>query len=141
MTPTLIFGPIPPFNNPQIEPQFYKPSQFVISNISLGVVTTITTILDNNYVIGQLVRLTIPPSFGCRQLNEQTGYVLSIPASNQVVVNINSSKNVDSFSSSSATTKPQILAIGDSNSGQINDNGRVSQEIFIQGSFQNISPL
>jgi len=72
----------------------------------------VTTSIDQNYVIGQLVRLDIPPGFGARQLNQQTGYVISIPAANQVVLTINSF-NVDAFQTSTQITKPQIVAIGD----------------------------
>lgn len=140
MTNTVISYPIPPYNNPPIDPQFYQPSRFVISNISLGCTTTITTTEDTNYVIGQLIRLIIPSSYGCRQLNESQGYVISLPLSNQVEVNIDSSKNVDNFISSSETTQAQVLAIGDINSGVINSSGRVSNSTYILGSFINISP-
>jgi len=99
----------------------------------------VTTTEDVNYEIGQLIRLIIPPSFGCRQLNEQQGYVLSIPSANQVVVSINSAQNVDAYISSSATTKAQILAIGDVNNGSTNSSGRVSNITYIPGSFQDIS--
>jgi hypothetical protein len=131
-------GPTPPYSNPPIEPQYYQPSQFFISNITLGVNTTITTTKNMNYVIGQQIRLIIPPSFGTRQLNEQTGYVIAIPQSNQVVVDI-FSIGMDQFINSTATTKPQILAIGDINSGPINPNGKYTIT-SIPGSFINISP-
>lgn len=136
-----IVGPIPPYSNVPINPQFFLPSQFFIANITLGVQTTVTTTINHNYVIAQSIRLIIPPTFGCRQLNEAQGLVLSIPAPNQVVVSINSSMNVDPFTPSSATTKPQILAIGDISNGQINSNGRSQNITFIPGSFINISPV
>jgi len=132
-------GPVPPFNNPPIQPQNFQPSEFVISGVLLGTTTTVTTVLSNNYVIGQIVRLLIPESFGCSQLNEQTGIVISIPAANQVILNIDSSKNVDAFKSSSATTKAQIVPVGDINSGNVNSNGRVNLNINIPGSFINVS--
>lgn len=132
-------GPIALFNNLPIEAQFYQPSRFVISAISLGTTTTITTTEDNNYVVGQEVRLIIPPSFGSYQLNERTGFIISIPASNQFVLNINSSMNVDAFISSSATTQAQCVAMGDVNSGQTNT-GRTNNLTYVPGSFINISP-
>lgn len=137
---TVISYPIPPYSNPPIEPQFYQPSRFVISNITLGSQTTVTTTEDHNYVIGNQVRLIIPPSFGTRGLNERSGYVISIPSSTQVLLDI-SSVEMDPFISSSATTKAQILAIGDINSGPVNDSGRVDNITYIYGSFINISPL
>lgn len=132
-------GPIALYNNLPIEPQNYQPRFYFISTISLGLTTVVTTTVDHDYVIGQEIRIIISPSNGCRQLNEQTGFVLSIPASNQVEVSINSSMNVDPFTSSTAKTQPQILAIGDINTGVTNQNGRTSTGTFIPGSFINIS--
>jgi hypothetical protein len=138
---TIISYPIPAYSNVPIEPQFYQPSQFFISAIALGKTTVITTTTNVNYVVGQLVRLIIPQYFGCRQLNEKQGYVLSIPSANQIEVNINSSQNVDPYINSTYTTKPQILAIGDINNGLISSTGRVLLSTNIPGSFINISPL
>lgn len=142
---TVISYPIPAYANVPIEADFYQPSRFVISAISLGVMTTVTTTQDMNYVIGQLVRLIIPPTFGSRQLNESQGYVIDIPAANQVTLTINS-QGFDAFISSSSTTKAQILAIGDVNTGYVSSTGRSipttdgNTNIEIPGSFINISP-
>lgn len=133
-------GPIAPYNNLPINANFYNPSRFVISAVGLGAETTITTTADMDYVIGQLIRLIIPPTYGCRQLNERTGYVLSIPAANQVVVDIDSSRNVDAFIASSATTKAQILPVGDRNNGTINSSGRINLGTYPPGSFIDVSP-
>jgi len=124
-----------------INAQFYQPSEFVISAVTLGVTTTVTTTANNNYVIGQLVRLNIPPQFGCRQLNHKVGYVLNIPTANQVQLSINSSQNVDQFVSSSATTKPQMVPVGDVNNGIISSSGRSIPSTNVPGAFINISPL
>jgi hypothetical protein len=105
----------------------------------LGQTTTVTTTVNHNYVIGQLVRLIVPFRFGTRQLNEQEGYVITIPAPNQVVLNI-SSVGFDPFVPSNATTQPQIMAVGDINSGVQNATGRTNTGTFIPGSFINISP-
>lgn len=135
---TVISGPVPPYANPPINADFYSPNVFIISAITLGATTTVTTTTDLNFVISQLVRLIIPPSFGCRQLNGQTGYVLSVPSSTQVVLNIYSAGG-DPFIASSARTKAQILPIGDISCGAINSNGRMSNSTYIPGSFLNIS--
>lgn len=140
-SPPLIFGPIPAYQNVPINPQYYEPSQFFISGVALGSTTIITTTANVNYIVGQLCRLIIPQSFGCRELNEATGFVLSLPSANQVELSINSSQNVSAFKSSTAKTQPQILAIGSANSGAINANGFQSQTTFIPGSFIDISPL
>ena len=140
MSNNYFIGPTPPYNNPPINAQYYLPNVFVIAGVQLGVTTTVTATLPMNYVIGQLVRLLIPFSFGCRQLNEVTGYVISTPSPTQVVLNIDSSQNVDQFVASNAFTQAQIVAVGDINTGQVNDHGRWHQKTFIPGSFINISP-
>lgn len=91
-----IIGPIPPYSNPPIQPEFYLPSRFDISAISRGRTTTITTSEDHNYEVGQLIRLIIPQIFGSYQLNDRRGYVTSVPSSTQVVIDIDSSF-VDAF--------------------------------------------
>lgn len=146
----VISGPIAPYSNVPITPQFYQPSQFPILAITYGVTTTVT--MDNstnnvapNYVIGQEIRFVIPVKYGARQLNGKSGFVISLPSSTQVEVAINSI-GTDPFISSptflpmESQTQPQILAIGNIASGQINSSGRVSLGTFIPGSFQNISP-
>lgn len=132
-------GPTPPYNNLPIQPENYKPRRFVISAISLGQSTTITTSTDNDYVIGQQVRLIIP--FDCKavQLNEKTGFVTSKPAANQVIVDIDSSQNVDSFVYAVYNEYPQILAIGDYNFGFSSPAGTLLSNVTIDGAFINIS--
>lgn len=133
-------GPHPPFANVVINAQFYSPSRFVISAVSLGGITTVTTSTNHNYLIGQLVRLIFPFGYGCTQLNEKSGYVMSIPALNQVTLNL-SSFNVDAFIAANLKQQPQITAIGDVNYGQTNATGITNQGLNIPGSFINISPL
>tara|TARA_R110000868_G_scaffold121883_4_gene323345 strand:- start:382 stop:819 length:438 start_codon:yes stop_codon:yes gene_type:complete len=136
-------GPIAPERNPPINPQYYEPSRFVIEDLSLGITTTVKTTVDHNYVVGQLVRLLIPSSYGSVQLNEQTGYVIQIPSSNEVVTNIYS-VGANAFISSGpswATTKPQILGLGDVNTGYISSTGPLTTTTTIPGAFINISPL
>lgn len=134
-------GPTPAYNNPPIKPQYYEPSRFVISDLTYGETTTVTTSEDHNYVVGQLIRLLIPFQYGAQQLTNKQGKVISIPSSTQVIVDI-SSLDTDSFISnpSLAYSEPQIIAIGDYNSGAINSSGRVSNITYIEGSFINISP-
>lgn len=135
---TVITPPIPPFQNLPIRANFYNPSRFVISAITLGQTTIITATEDMNYVIGQLVRLIIPAPYGTTQLDNAQGYVISLPADNQVELGIDSSQ-MSAFISSSAQQQPQILPIGDVNTGVINNNGRVAVGIAIPGAFINVS--
>jgi hypothetical protein len=137
---TVISYPIPAYQNVPIEPQFYQPSQFFISDITLGITTIVTTTIDMNYVIGQEVRLLIPPSFGSYQLNGQTGFVLSLLASNQVEVSIDSSFADPFIASSSAVQSAQIIALGDISNGVISDTGRNISSTNVPGAFINISP-
>lgn len=209
-------GPIPPYTNVAIEPRFYQPSRFVISDISFGATTTVTTTEDTNYAIGQEVRLLIPRPYGASQLNNHQGVVISIPAVNQVELLIfstgfnpfvsnpftasitgaskafpcvlicsshfvpkdsiritdvsgmtqlnNTSYLVLSANATTVTiyvdstfystytsggtatlfnydtTQPQIMAIGDVNSGQQNANGPLVTTPYVPGSFIDISP-
>lgn len=134
-------GPIPPYNNPAIEAQYYQPSRFVITGVTLGATTTITTSAIHNYVLGQQVRLNIPPQFGCQGISERSSFVVAIPAANQVTLDLTSFK-VNPFVSATNTKQlPQILAIGDCNSGVINASGLNMSGTFIPGSFINISPV
>lgn len=137
---SVISYPIPVYSNVAIEADFYQPSRFVISNITLGQTTIITTSVDHNYVIGQEIRLIIPANFGCFQLNGIAGYVLSLPAVNQVEVSINSSQNVDAYIAATSTQSPQIIAIGDVNEGYLSTTGSTVPNPGIPGAFLNISP-
>lgn len=131
--------PIPPYSNPPIEPQNFKTSNFFITAISLGLTTTVTTSVNHNYVIGQEVRLHVPQQYGSRGLGGQTGNVISIPAPNQVVLDIYS-VGINPFVIGTFGDKPQITAIGDINSGAINPHARKHTHPYIPGSFRNISP-
>lgn len=132
-------GPIALGNNYPIEKQNFVPQMFFIANIVLGQTTLVTTTLNHDYVIGQECRLIIPQVNGSYQLNGETGYVISIPSSDQVELSINSSYAVNQFQASNAKTQPQILAIGDTNTGSINSQGRVNNGTFVPGSFINVS--
>ena len=133
-------GPVAPCTNFPINDQYYSPRQFIISGVTRGAQTTITTSVDHDYVIGQQVRLLIPPSFGIRQLNEKTAFVISLPASNQVLLDI-SSANMDTYIASSDPTPAQILPIGTINGSATNYSNVVSSLTYIDGSFRDISPL
>ena len=136
---TVISRPTPLYANVNIHAEYYEPSRFVIEDINLGSTTVVTTTVDHNYVIGQQCRLYIPPTFGCRQLNQAFGYVLSIPNTDQVELDINSLGS-DPYVSSNATTVAQILAIGDINTGATNSTGRSENATTIPGAFIDVSP-
>jgi len=137
----IISYPTPLYQNLPIEPEWYSPRMFIITAITLGVTTVITTSVHMDYKIGSQCRLIIPNGYGSTQLNEVSAYVISIPAPNQVQLDIDSS-NVNAFTTAPATQRnlPFILAIGDLNNGKINDDGNMRTGTTIPGSFHNISP-
>jgi len=141
MTTSYFGPPTPAYNNPPIEPQYFQPSKFEIAAITLGPTTTVTTSSAHNYVPGQLVRLLIQPEYGSFQLNEQLGYVIAVPTTTEVTLDI-FSKGVNPFIPSPiyGPTPPQVVAVGDKNSGVISTTGRSVPTTTIPGSFQNISP-
>lgn len=213
---TVLSYPIPLYANVAIQSQFYQPSRFVISAITLAQTTTVTTSVSHNYVVGQNVRFTIPVLYGTIQLNEMQGLVSSIPSTTQFVVNIDS-RNFNAFIATPTTatitgatkatqcvltcsssfktgnqitisgvsgmtqlngietqilratsttltlnvnstgfsayvsggtatlvtreyTVPQVMAIGEFNSGQTNTSGITNTLTYVPGSFINISP-
>lgn len=136
----VISYPTPYYNNNiPIDSDFYIPSRFVISAVTLGQTTLIETSVDHDYVIGQQIRLFIPKGYGCVQLNWKTGYVISIPNTNEVVVAIDSSINVNQFIAADLRNSPAITAIGDINSGIQSSTGVVIPSTAIPGSFINVS--
>ncbi len=114
----------------------YTPEGSAITAVSTGTTTTITTALNHSFVVGQEVFFSISPSWGMVQLDSQTAllanngipqqaYVTSVPALNQIVVNVNSTGfTAFAYPTSAAyalgVTPAQVFAIGDQNSGQIN---------------------
>lgn len=133
----VISYPIPAFSNVPIHAEFYQPHEFTITALSLGPTTTVTTLIDNDFVIGQNVRFVMPPDSGTRELNGMTGYIITINSTTQFVVNI-SSVGMNAFTTPTSIQKAQILPVGDINMGQTNT-GRTNNLTYIPGSFINIS--
>lgn len=136
----VISYPVPYYNNNiPIQADFFQPRRFVISNVTLGQTTTVTTSANMDYVIGQEIRLFIPQGYGCSQLSGLTGIVISFPMPNQCEVQIDSSQNVNQFIAANESNSPAITAIGDMNSGIISSTGRNIPSTNIPGAFINIS--
>lgn len=120
-------------------PALYVPGTSVISAITLGTTTTVVTTAPHNFVVGQEVAFRIPSipgvspaAWGTTELNSLPntlipgspiyGYVVSVTNSTTVVVNIDSSAftafNTNyPFLSYPGRTPPQIVAVGDVNTG------------------------
>jgi len=140
--PPLMFGPIAAENNPPINPQYFTPKEFNIASITNGQTTLVQTTTAHDYVVGQLVRLIIGQPFGARQFNERTAYVININSTTQFTLALDSS-SFDLFIANPtlSASQPQVVAVGDLNTGTINSQGRFVNGTFIPGSFKNISPL
>lgn len=137
MAKGVISYPTPAFQNVPIHAEFYQPHEYTIQALTLGQTTTVTTLTDNTFVIGQLVRFVMPTDSGTRQLNGMTGYIITINSTTQFVVSI-SSLGMDAFTTPTSQQKAQILPIGDINMGQTNT-GRTNNLTFVPGSFINVS--
>jgi hypothetical protein len=113
-------------------PFLYAPGVSEISAITLGTTTTVVTTAPHNLVVGSEVAFRIPSAWGTIQLNSLPnvnipgspiyGYVISVTNSTTVVVNINSSaftafNSNPTFAATPGLTPPQILAVGDVNTG------------------------
>ena len=139
---TVISYPIPVFQNVPIHSEYYQPNVFVIASIQRGVTTLVRTTIATNFVVGQEIRLLIPPTFGSIELNGSTGFVLSFNSPTIMEVSIDSSRNVTVFDLTAVATiqNPQVVAIGDVNNGATNSSGLTNQGTFVPGSFINVSP-
>jgi len=119
-------------------PYLYFPGQTFISAITLGATTTIDTTCAHNFVVGQEVAFHIPrsPTFswGTVELNSLPntltpgspvyGYVVAVTDYNTVVVNVDSSaytafNSNPTVASVPGLSYPQIVAVGDVNSGGV----------------------
>jgi len=115
-------------------PFLYSPEVSYITAVSTGTTTVVSTTAPHNLVVGQEVAFRIPSAWGITQLNSLPnnslpgspvyGYVTVVNSSTQVTVNINSSaytaytSNV-AVSSVPGLSFPQMLAVGDVNTGGV----------------------
>lgn len=112
-------------------PFLYLPQDNVISGITLGSTTTITTTMYHNFLTGQEVAFRIPIFWGTYQLNSLPnlvipgspiyGYVSSVTDNWTFVITTNSSAYT-AFASNPVTTPTnltyaQVLSAGDINTG------------------------
>lgn len=119
-------------------PALYAPGTSYISAIGTGTTTLITTTSAHNLQLGQEVAFRIPTVWGTSQLNSLPnattpgspiyGFVTAVNSSTQVTVNINSSAytafNVSQpFASFPGEFFPQIVAVGDVNTGGVQYSG------------------
>ncbi len=86
-----------PDDNTYLPPVITIPGSLLITNITQSnpMVITYTNASDNSYIVGQLVILTVPNSYGMFQANGQSGTILALGV-DTFTVNIDSS-NYDAF--------------------------------------------
>ena len=130
----LTASPASAFVQKVLYPFLYAPQDNVVSAITLGNTTTIVTTMYHNFEIGQEIAFRIPNAWGSVQLNSLPnviipgspiyGYVVSVTDNWTFVVNINSSAytaytNNIAVNAVPGLTYPQVLAVGDVNTGGI----------------------
>lgn len=113
-------------------PALYAPGQSVITAVSTGTTTTVSTTSNHNLVVGQEVAFRIPSTWGITELNSLPntsipgspvyGYVTSVSSNTQFVCNIDSSSYTaydsnQTVASVPGLSFPQVIAVGDVNSG------------------------
>jgi hypothetical protein len=119
-------------------PYLYSPGVSFINAITLGTTTTVSTTQPHNLSVGSTVCFRIPKEYGTVELNSLPnqiipgsplyGNVISVVDADTVVVNIDSS-NFTAFSNNVAVASvdglsfPQMLAVGDVNTGGIQYSG------------------
>jgi hypothetical protein len=105
-----------------------------------GVYTISSATID--YSTGQVVmNFIVTPSRRTLSYNFTANLIYIIPGTVEgIILNIDSSQNVNAFVESNISDPPTIAAIGDVNSGYINANGNMNVGTSIPGTFTNISP-
>lgn len=113
-------------------PELYEPHVGYINAVTTGTTTTIVTTTPHNFEIGQEIAFRIPTLWGPTQLNSLPdalipgspiyGYVQSITDNFTFVCNINSTgytafTTYQTVASVSGLTPPQVVAVGDINTG------------------------
>lgn len=115
-------------------PWLYFPGVNFISAVTTGTTTTITTTTNHQYVVGQEIAFRIPSQWGIIELNSLPntslpgspiyGYVTSITNATTFVCSINSTgfsayTNNPTVASVPGLSFPQVVAVGDVNSGGV----------------------
>jgi hypothetical protein len=128
----LAASPAGAFVRKVLYPFLYLPGDNVISALSFGATTTVTTTTNHNYVVGQEIAFRIPTVYGSTQLNSLPntvipgspiyGYVTAVTANNVFVCSINST-GYTAFNTNQPVSSvpglqfPQVVAVGDVNTG------------------------
>lgn len=120
-------------------PDLYNPFACTIDGITIGSPTVFTTTVAHAFVVGQQVRILIPTGWGTTQIDNTTGFVTAVTATT-VTVDIDSTGATAFAYPSSATaalgiTYPQIIPVGDANTGYTAAGSVPPSPITIPGAF------
>lgn len=97
-------------NNPYLAPSPMVPAFLVISGITNAIKPQVTVTTANTYVIGQVVRFSVPFDYGMFQINGLSGAILSVNNTNLIfTVDVNTS-NFDIFTAPSGLAQPATLS-------------------------------
>lgn len=114
-----------------VAPYLYFPGDNVITAISTGATTTVTTATNHNYVVGQQIGFSIPSAWGTTSAlsrglglyTPQYFFVSSVGSATQFTFAFNSTGLTFAYPTSATAaaglTFPQVVAIGDNNTGAL----------------------
>jgi hypothetical protein len=123
-------------------PQIYIPYVCNIESVAQqDKLTLITTEIDHTFVVGSLVKFQVPPQYGMRELSDLKAYVISVPAPDQVLLNLNTTGftpfSIPIVDPLIVLDPAQIIPAGDANSGTLAPGG-VLESLTIPGAYQAI---
>ncbi len=103
-----------------LENPTYQPALRLINNITNAPNALVTTSFDHDYLPGLIVRLLVSSEFGMVQANQLVGTILSTPALDSFIIDINTS-NFDVFSAPIpepwyVNDFPAVVPVGEINS-------------------------
>jgi len=92
--------------------EFY-PNSYLITAITNATNATITTSVDHTLTVGQKIRVLVPQVYGMYQINGTAADIVSLPATNSMVVDVDTT-TFDAFSVPISTniTPAQLIPIG-----------------------------
>ena len=122
----------------------YLPFVCDIDSITQGFPALVTTSIDHGFVPGNRVQFSIPPQWGMRQLNGLKGLVLTVPADDQIEVDIDTT-SFDAFVTPSpppfvVIDPAQVAGVGDANYGNLSPGGVPVLPMTVPGAYINQPP-
>lgn len=97
-------------NNTYLPPSPMVPPFLNITAITNAVRSQVTVNTSNTYVVGQVVRFSVPYDYGMFQINGLSGQILSVNNTNLIfIVDVNTS-NFDVFISPTGLAQPATLS-------------------------------